>query len=344
MNRFRKALRKVIVYFAQRFRNMSVKTVAYHALQPGTTLAILGAVHGNERCGTEAIQRLIQELDQGYIALKRGKLLLMPIANPAAYEQGVRYVERNLNRSLYPKSTKVHYEDYLDPILCAFLDQADVLLDLHSYSSQGDAFIFLDGSNPKEVEFAAALGVQDFVYGWTEAFGNKHDKEAQGTTEYAELQGAIAVTLECGHHTDTHASEVGYQAILKSLIHFDMLDEGCPAALSIKTSIKETLSNHRCVKMQSVYYREENARLAKPWRHFDFVSKNEPIAYFENDNVLLAPENGYIVLPKLNASVGDEWFYFGIDAQLPHSHRLVEKHVSKILSYVHLPQNTELAL
>jgi len=326
---------------------MTVKTVAYHALQQGISLAILGAVHGNERCGTEAIHRLIQELDQGDVVLKSGTLLLMPIANPAAYEQGVRYVERNLNRSLYPKNTKVHYEDHLDPILCAFLDQADVLLDLHSYSSHGDAFIFLDGSNPKEIEYASALGVHDFVYGWTDAFGNEHDKEAQGTTEYAELQGALAVTLECGHHHDAEAANVGYRAIIKSLIHFDMLDETCSAALHAKAeSAAITTSKHRCVKMQSVYYREEGATLVKPWRHFDFVSKNEPIAYFENGTVLLAPENGYVVLPKLNASTGDEWFYFGVAADLPFGHQRAEKHATKMHSHTHsyIAQGTELAI
>src|SRR4051794_30629416 len=108
-----------------------IKTVNYQTVEPGKTLAILGAVHGNERCGTEAILRLISDIDTGRIVLTRGTLQLMPVTNPRAYAQNVRFVERNLNRSLYPKKNKRHYEDHLDSIVCAFLDQADVVLDLH---------------------------------------------------------------------------------------------------------------------------------------------------------------------------------------------------------------------
>ena len=112
--------------------NMTVKTVVYQALEAGPALTILGAVHGNERCGPEAIRRLIAALDAGEAALRRGTLQMMPVVNPKAYAQNVRFVERNLNRQLYPKDEKQHYEDHLDPIVCGLLDRTDVLLDLHS--------------------------------------------------------------------------------------------------------------------------------------------------------------------------------------------------------------------
>jgi fructosamine-3-kinase len=42
---------------------MTVKVVTYHALEPGIALTALGAVHGNERCGAEAIGHLIADID-----------------------------------------------------------------------------------------------------------------------------------------------------------------------------------------------------------------------------------------------------------------------------------------
>ncbi|HVK54724.1 MAG TPA: succinylglutamate desuccinylase/aspartoacylase family protein [Burkholderiales bacterium] len=299
---------------------MTVKAVTYHALEPGTTLAVLGAVHGNERCGAEAINRVIADLDRGSVSLKRGTLQLMPIANPKAYAEGVRFTERNLNRYLFPKEIKSCYEDYLDPIVCGFLDKADAVLDLHSYTSQGDAFIFLGGANSDENKFARALGVGDFVHGWAEALGQGGgkggDKESQGTTEYARSKGALAVTLECGQHQNVEAPDVGYRAILLALRHFQMLDEGRPAALSLKESAGAAPTAQRCVRMKNVYYCEQGASFAKPWRHFDFVAKGEPMALLSS-GALTAPEDGYIVLPKAVATIGEEWFYFGAPTSFP---------------------------
>jgi predicted deacylase len=300
---------------------MTVKTVTYHALEPGKTFAVSGAVHGNERCGADAIARLIADLDNGVAVLKRGTLQLLPVANPRAYQQGVRFVERNLNRYLYPKETKTCYEDHLDPILCAFLDQADILLDLHSYTSQGGPFMFLGGSHSDEVRYARALGVHDFVYGWAEAYGGGggkgSDKESQGTTEYARSKGALAVTLECGQHRNADAADVGYRAILRALLHFEMLDPACPAALSLSDEEVTPPGEQRCVKMKSVYYGEQDAVMAKPWRHFDFVAKGEPMALLSGGAILAAPEDGHIILPKGKVGTGDEWFYFGVQVPFP---------------------------
>ena len=293
---------------------MTVKIVTLRALEPGPVFTVLGAVHGNERCGPEAIRRLIDGVDRGEVALTRGTLLLVPVANPRAYEQGVRFVERNLNRQLYPKDVKTHYEDHLDPILCDLLDKTQVLLDLHSYTSQGGPFIFSGGNDAKELAFAQALGVSDFVTGWSEAFGSSDassdaKREAQGTTEYARSRGAIAVTLECGHHTNADAADIGHRATLRALVHLDMLDAGCAAALHVPRDA--LIGPPRYVRMKSVFRREAGASFAKPWQHFDAVAKGEPMAVLASGETIAAPEAGFIVLPKDKAAPGEEWFYFG---------------------------------
>src|SRR5262245_42739308 len=104
---------------------MTIKILTYHALEAGKTLTVLGAVHGNEYCGPEAIRRVISDLDNGVISLQYGTLQLMPVANPKAYAKRLRFVERNLNRYLFPKEKKSNYEDFLDPIVCSVLDKTD---------------------------------------------------------------------------------------------------------------------------------------------------------------------------------------------------------------------------
>ena len=67
---------------------MTVKIVTYRPIEPGPTLTVLGAVHGNERCGAEAIGRMIKDVDDGFVILKRGTLQLVPVTNPRAYQGG----------------------------------------------------------------------------------------------------------------------------------------------------------------------------------------------------------------------------------------------------------------
>ena len=48
------------------------KSLRYAGRAPGTRLIVLGAVHGNETCGTRAIERVLAELDRGALALAGG--------------------------------------------------------------------------------------------------------------------------------------------------------------------------------------------------------------------------------------------------------------------------------
>ena len=73
------------------------------ALAPGPSLVVLGAVHGNEVCGAHAIVRAIDDLTHGRLRLLRGRLTLVPVANPLAFAQATREGERNLNRRFLPQ-------------------------------------------------------------------------------------------------------------------------------------------------------------------------------------------------------------------------------------------------
>jgi predicted deacylase len=62
-----------------------IKSFTYSAEESGPRLLILGAVHGNEICGTQAIRRVMEEMDSGKLRLTRGHVEFVPIANPRAY-------------------------------------------------------------------------------------------------------------------------------------------------------------------------------------------------------------------------------------------------------------------
>ena len=196
------------------------KSITFTGSKPGLRLIVLGAVHGNETCGTQAILRVIQEMETGLMPVIAGSVTFVPIANPLAYELQQRMGERNLNRNLNPNSQPRQYEDYVANWLCPLLAQHDVLLDLHSFHTPGKPFALIGPLNntgtlepfqhaAEEESLVARLGVHMVVDGWLDTYArgvtqrlsnkfahlnpdqlqNLDYKYGIGTTEYMRSQG-----------------------------------------------------------------------------------------------------------------------------------------------------------
>ncbi|MDE2029802.1 MAG: succinylglutamate desuccinylase/aspartoacylase family protein [Alphaproteobacteria bacterium] len=274
----------------------------------GPCLLILGAIHGNEKCGAEAIRRIVPEIRSGAVALTRGRVTFVPVANPRAYAQDVRFTERNLNRFLVPMEKPDCYEAKIGNLLCPLLADCDFLLDLHSYSVGGPPFIFIGEGDEKGRVFAAGLGEHAQLTGWASAYAasghgeGKLTDESTGTTEYARRFGATSVTLECGQHRDPQAPDVAYRAIRNALRYLGMTGE---------TASQTTANAARLITVRRVYYREDNGAFAKPWKHLDTVAAGETVGHDAKGIAVTAPGDGYIVMPHADAPVGEEWFYFG---------------------------------
>jgi len=224
------------------------KSLAYEGLEPGPRLIVTGAVHGNETCGTRAIERLVAELDAGKLAIGRGSVTLVPITNPLAYAKRDRAGDRNLNRNLGPVDHPVDFEDRIANWLCPLLARHEALLDLHSTRGKTQPFAMLgprDNTGPiepftqsaKERALAKHLGVTRLVEGWLSTYArgvarrlkegrgsrlNTDPRYGIGTTEYMRSVGGYAVTLECGQHDDPASPEVGYRAIRNTLAFLGM--------------------------------------------------------------------------------------------------------------------------
>jgi hypothetical protein len=105
----------------------SFKSISYVSPQPGTRLVVLGAVHGDEVCGTRAIERVVAELDAGTLTLVKGRVTFVPVTNPLAYAQKRRAGDRNLNRKLQPTTAPREYEDHVANWLCPLLADHEIL-------------------------------------------------------------------------------------------------------------------------------------------------------------------------------------------------------------------------
>jgi uncharacterized protein len=305
------------------------KSVSYVSPQAGARLIVLGAVHGNETCGTRAIERVIGEIDAGALRLASGHLTLVPVTNPLAYANHRRAGDRNLNRKLTPTNAPHDFEDHVANWLCPLLAAHEVLLDLHSFTSPGTPFVFMgptDNNGPlepfsqaaREEALAVRLGVDRAVDGWlgTYAAGVARRREMAaafpdstldldprygiGTTEFMRSTGGCAITLECGQHDDAEAPALAYQAILNTLAHLRLVDAPDPTPLP----------HVECLSLCEVIDKlHPGDSFVQTWRSFDTVAEGQAIGTRHDGSAIAAPFDGYVVFPNPGAEAGHEWFY-----------------------------------
>ncbi len=310
-----------------------LRTVSYHGLAPGPRLLVLGAVHGNETCGTQAITQLITELDAGALGIERGCLTFVPVTNPLAYQLGQRTGDRNLNRNMAPSAIPQDFEDRIANLLCPLLDTHDALLDLHSFHTGGAPFVMIGPQDNRgdlepfaraseEMQLALHTGPHRIVEGWLDTYARGVQRHAAapaapgssraqslvtnpnygvGTTEYMRSRGGYAVTLECGQHDDPQAVQVARHAILQTLALLGM------AALPLAPEP----ANREILRLVDVTDREHaDDSFSRAWRSFDAVKAGEVIGMRQSGEEIKATADGFVVFPNPGAQVGQEWFYF----------------------------------
>ncbi len=325
----------------------------FSALQPGPRLIVTGAVHGSETSGTRGIEKVLAELDRGELTIVRGSLTLVPVTNPLAYSKGERNGDRNLNRNLQPSEQPQDNEDRIANVLCPLLARHDVLLDLHSFRTQGEPFAMIGPANNSgdlepvrhaELEQAMALrlGPRRIVEGWLSTYAvgvqqrlartlpteraellSTHPSYGVGTTEYMRKMGGYAITLECGQHNDPSAPDVAYRAIRNALAHLKLVHETPPPA---RTDIE-------FLRLAEVIDRHHpDDQFTRTWSSYDRVSAGDTIGMRHDGTEVRAPRDGYIVFPDANAKTGNEWFYLAHPSTRAITEMLREQPVSPALN------------
>ena len=307
----------------------------FSALEPGPRLVVTGAVHGNETAGTRGIERALAEIERGEVAIVRGTVTFLPVANPLAYAKGERFGERNLNRRLLPGASPQDNEDRIANVLCPLLAGHDVLLDLHSFRSPGQPFVLRGpadndgtlepfGHAAAEARLCAHLGVKRVVDGWMEVYADGVARRRQrrltpgaanedpaygiGTTEYMRSVGGYGVTLECGQLDDPAGPEVALHAIRQTLSLLRIAE----------LPLSPPPGPFECLTLATVIDRHaEGDRFAKPWTSFQPLAEGELIALRADGSEVRAPAAGYIVFPDHAAIPGHEWFYLARPSRRP---------------------------
>lgn len=307
-----------------------LETIRFATSRPGPRLLVIGAVHGNETCGPQAIERALGDIRSGQIALQRGEVTFLPIANPQAFRQNTREGDRNLNRDMRERPIPQDNEDRLGNLICPILRAHDVVLDLHSFKGPGKPFVFagpLDNDGPlepfahAEAEWALAvrLGVELAIHGWLDGYDRYLSErvrlgfpplspaEGVGTTEYTRFAGGYGVTLECGTHGDPAGGEIGYAGILATLAHLGMVDAPSPP-VTVNRAIRIT---------DALVCELEGDQIKGDWLTGDAVPAGATIIRRADGSIVSMPHDGYLVFPNRSPQPGQQLCYLAVPSERP---------------------------
>jgi len=174
----------------------------------GPVLVLVAGVMGDQPTGVETARRLTLQLESGD-TLTCGRVLVLPVANPYAYQQHTRHTPldmNNLNR-LFPGRPDGLFSEQLAAAICDhLLDSADVLVALHSggtFETTRYVYSFDD------VDLAASFGTELILPG----------PSYPGTLALAARERGIPVVVsELGGHARTaEAIESGVRGIMNLL-------------------------------------------------------------------------------------------------------------------------------
>ncbi len=182
----------------------------------GATLVVLGGVHGNERAGLIAGQRVLDRLAQTGGASMTGRLVVLA-GNMAALnheDPDMRYVDHDLNRMCQrekfnePASTSVEHGQMfelfaaLEGILesCNEAGQEMIVLDLHTTSAVSRPVVAFEDSLPARVH-AMAMPCPKYL-------GIEEEADGLVIDAVTNRLGCVSYLIEGGQHDDPASVDV----------------------------------------------------------------------------------------------------------------------------------------
>lgn len=190
----------------------------FHGAEPGPTVFVSGAVHGDEIVGTAVIQHLAQQIDPSRLS---GTVLLVPVTNIFGFLNRSRYLpdRRDLNRS-FPGSVSGSLASQLAQVFFSeVVQRASLGIDIHTAAVHRYNLpqIRIDKGNPRLVELAMAFGAPVII---------ESPLREGSLRSKAKEEGVDMLLLEAGKalRFDNLSIETGVAGVLRVLAHLGMID------------------------------------------------------------------------------------------------------------------------
>jgi len=257
--------------------------------EDGPISIILAGIHGDEKCGVEALKKVLLNLE-----IKRGRVLF-GYGNPRAIDANQRFIEFNLNRmfksdDLLLKNKRESYEYERAQFLKNYLNQADALLDLHaSRTPSSKPFVICEVNAKGIVEY---LPIDLVVSGFDKV-------EPGGTDYYMNSIGKIGICIECGYLGNPESAQIAEESIF--------------AFLKAREHIKNDVSPKKqsYVRMYDLYMtKTNNFTLSKPFDDFEEISQGQIIG-IDGEKEVRVEKESIILFARNRKQIGNEAFLIG---------------------------------
>lgn len=266
------------------------KVIKISGKQKGPTSIILTGVHGNERCGLKAFNKILPNLK-----IKKGKVLFL-YANPKALEKNKRFIEYDLNRlfidtKILTAKQKKSYEFKRVQLLKKYCNQSDVLLDIHASSNPKSQPFVICEKNARDI--AKYFPINLIVSGFDKV-------EPGGTDYYMNKIKKIGITLECGYLGDLKSVDVAKKGIISFL----------KARGHIINDLKIN-KKQSDIKMYKKYFsKSNNFILSKDFKDFEVLRKGQVIGK-DGKKEIRSPKKSIILFAHNCKNIGQEAFLLG---------------------------------
>ena len=271
----------------------------------GPHVLVQALTHGNEVCGAIALDRMLRDA----IRPARGTLSLV-FANVAAYQHFdaanpfvSRCVDEDFNRLWTPAvldgprdSVELRRARELRPIY----DSVDYLLDLHSMSEPCPP-LAMAGTRRKGLDLARAIAMPPHV------IVDGGHAAGRRLRDYAFFDDADdprnALLIECGQHWEAAAPEVAWQASLRFLQHFGLLD----SAVGTRELGALPSTPQRVIEVTTTVTISTDAfRFTQPVHGLQTIARADTVYAIDGDAPVRTPhDNCVLIMPTRRPKKGE---------------------------------------
>ncbi len=302
------------------------RVIGFHeSNQRGPLLIAIGSIHGNEKAGTKALNRVFDELNEND-GIQKG-IFAGVVGNMMAYKRDQRFIDVDLNRQWSPANVNrvvaastydlalqeewemrqllMRFNHILDIYTRKYPDAEDrqvVMIDLHTFSANGRPYSIATTTGnssqwARQLHVPAIIGMEVVVKGTTMHYFN--DLEL------------VSFGFEAGQHNDPYSVDVMEAAIWLTLVNV-----GCITKEQVRQYQKfEALLKKEgeglpaCVAFKYRHAIQEGDQFVmRPgYVNFQKVSKGEYLADDKNGKIY-APIEGMILMP-LYQKQGEDGFF-----------------------------------
>ena len=282
--------------------------------RPGPFLLASAGIHGNEPSGILALRRVFEKLITNKPFLK-GKLIGVT-GNMAALKQGVRLIDKDLNRVCTP--------EFADRLIAGeiagfqegseFHDLATIVeslennkkqeeflfMDLHTTSSMTPPYISVNRKKEnfdfaKKMPLPVVKGIEKFIPGHFDHF--------------LTLKGHTGFTMEAGQHDDPKSVDFHEAAIWVVLVDNGMLDKSVIDYSYYYNLLKDSSPTQDNFEVTYRLNLEEGSEFVMEagFENFSEVKKDQILAKLDGENVL-ADSDSRVFLPLYQKQGSDGFF------------------------------------